>query len=180
MSSGWRLLTELGPLAAFFISYRLLGLIPATGILMAATAAALGVSYWKTRKIAVMPLVTGVAVAVFGGLTIYLQNDLFIKIKPTLINILFAAILLIGWARGQPMLKYVFEYAVQLDERGWMILSRRWGLFFLFLAGVNEAVWRNFPTDFWVNFKVFGMMSLTVLFTLCQLPLMQRHMVEEK
>ncbi len=174
-----KLALDLGPLAAFFIGYRLGGIQIATAIIIPATLLSLAVNYFYEKKLAPMPLVTAVAVGVFGGLTLILQNDLFIKMKPTFVNLIFAVVLLAGNALGRPMLKYLLESAIQLDAEGWRKLSLRWGIFFLFLAGLNEAIWRNFSTDFWVEFKVFGMFTLTLLFTCAQLPLMKRHMADE-
>jgi len=179
MSSGLRLLLDLGPLAVFFIAYRLGGLMAATAALIVATLLSLAVTYLKERKVAVMPLVTAVAVLIFGGLTLILQDELFIKMKPTFVNLLFAAVLLGGLACGRPLLRYLLEHAVHLTDQGWRILSLRWGVFFLFLAGLNELIWRSFSTEFWVNFKVFGMLTLTLLFTFAQVPLIQRHLVRQ-
>ncbi len=148
----------------------------ATACLLVTTVFCLGIIYSVERKLAIAPLLTGSIVAVFGGLTLWLNDDLFIKLKPTLINGIFAAILLTGvygFKRG--LLNQVLGLAVQLTHEGWLILSRRWGFFFLFLAGLNEAIWRNFPTDFWVNFKVFGMFTLTMAFAIAQVKLMERH-----
>ena len=174
-----KLICDFGPLLVFFLGFRLFGLLPATFALIVATVAALAVMYVLERRIAIMPLFSGVAVAVFGGITLYLHDETFIKIKPTVINSLFSVILLVGYWRGKAVLKYLLSDAFQLDEQGWLTLSFRWGLFFLFLAGLNEAIWRNFPTEFWVNFKVFGMFTLTMAFTLSQIPLMKRHMLED-
>lgn len=127
-----------------------------------------------------MPLVSGIAVAVFGGITLWLNDETFIKIKPTLVNMLFSVILLGGVIFKKPMLKYVLESALHLTEEGWLLLSKRWGIFFVFLAVLNEIIWRNFPTDFWVNFKVFGMFTCTIIFTLSQLPLMKKYMIAER
>ena len=126
-----------------------------------------------------MPLISGIAIAVLGGLTLYLRNDYFIKIKPTLVNLLFASILLGGLYFRKSMFKYVLGHAFQLTEEGWRRLSLRWGLFFICLAVLNEVIWRNFSTDFWVNFKVFGMFTLTMVFTIFQLPLIKKYWVEE-
>lgn len=180
LSSTHRFILEMGPLGLFFAVYRLFGLMPATGILMAATIGSLLYIYAFERKLAPMPLVTGIMVSIFGTLTLALNDELFIKMKPTIINLLFSATLLGGLLLKRPMLKYVLNYALQMQERGWWLLSLRWGLFFLFLAGLNEYVWRNYPTDFWVNFKVFGMFGCTLVFTLCQLPLMQRYTIHEE
>lgn len=173
-----RFALDLGPLLVFFLAYRLAGLLMATAALIGFTLLSLAITYAYEKRLATMPLVSGVAVAVFGGLTLLLQDEYFIKIKPTLVNMLFATILLAGVWRQKPMLRYLLESAFQMTEQGWLILSRRWGFFFLFLALLNEIIWRNFPTDFWVNFKVFGMFTLTLIFTASQLPLIKKHWVE--
>jgi intracellular septation protein len=173
-----RLLLDMGPLAAFFITYRIYDLMIATGALIVCTTLSLAYIYFKERKLAPMPLVTGVMVTFFGALTLLLHDEQFIKMKPTIVNLLFASILLGGLIFKKPMLKWALGYALQMEERGWWLLSLRWGLFFVFLAGLNEFIWRSFPTDFWVNFKVFGMLSCTIVFTLFQLPLMKRYLIE--
>ena len=177
MNPTLRLAMDLGPLLVFFLAYRFSGLMAATAALIVFTLISLAITYLWEKRVAAMPLVSGVAVAVFGGLTLWLQDELFIKVKPTLVNLLFASILLVGGAFNKPMLKYVFEAAFQLTEEGWKILSRRWGIFFIALAILNEVIWRNFSVDFWVNFKVFGMFTCTLLFTACQIPLIKRYSV---
>jgi intracellular septation protein len=147
---------------------------------MVAAAVALAVSWAMTRRIAIVPIVTLVFVIAFGGLTRVLADETFIKMKVSIVNALFGAILLGGLAFGRPLLKPVFGEAVHLDPQGWYKLTLRWGLFFFAVAAVNEAVWRNVSTDMWVNFKVFGILPLTMVFALAQIPLMQRHMVEEQ
>jgi intracellular septation protein len=147
---------------------------------MAATAVALAVSWTMTRKLAMVPLIGAVFVAVFGGLTLWLQNETFIKVKVTLINALFGTILLSGLFFGKQLLKVVLGEALKMDDEGWRILTLRWGLFFFALAGLNEIVWRTVSTDLWVNFKVFGILPLTLLFALSQAPLMNRHMIESQ
>ena len=126
-----------------------------------------------------MPFVSGIVVLVFGGLTLWFQNEEFIKIKPTIIYVLFGGILLGGLAFGRPLLGYVFDAAFRLDDEGWRKLTLRWGMFFLLMAVLNEVIWRNFSTDFWVSFKAFGFIPLTVVFTLLQMPLVQRHSLPE-
>lgn len=179
MDSKTRLFLDLGPLAAFFIAYRAAGILVATACIILFTLISLGYSYFRERRIAPMPLISGIIITLMGGLTLYLNDATFVKIKPTLVNLVFSGILLGGLVFGKPMLKYLLDHALQLDEAGWRKLSLRWGLFFIALAGLNEIIWRHFSTDFWVDFKVFGMLSLTVLFTLCQIPLIKKHLLEE-
>ncbi len=189
-----KLALELGPLLVFFFANSrgewLAGKFPlladfggpifiATGLFMAATAIALAASWLLTRTLPVMPLVSGIVVLVFGALTLYLQDELFIKMKPTIVNTLFGVTLLGGLAFGKSLLGYVLESAFRLDAEGWRKLTLRWGVFFLFLAVVNEIVWRFFSTDFWVAFKVWGIMPITILFTMSQMPLIMRHSLDE-
>jgi len=154
--------------------------IVATGLFMAATAIALIASWLLMRTLPIMPMVSGVVVFIFGALTLYLQDDIFIKMKPTIVNTLFGGVLLGGLYFGRSLLGYVFDSAFRLDAEGWRKLTFRWGLFFLFLALANEVVWRNFSTDFWVTFKVWGIMPITLLFTFSQMPLILRHSIEDK
>lgn len=179
MSAGLRLLLDMAPLAAFFIGYKFADLMTATLLIMVATAISLIVTYVLERKIAISPLISGVLVAVFGGLTLWLNDEQFIKLKPTIINLLLASVLLVGcyvFRRG--MLKALLGMAISLTDEGWLKLSARWGWFFVFLAALNEIVWRSFSTDFWVSFKVFGMLSCTLAFTFCQIPLMKHYAQE--
>jgi intracellular septation protein len=177
---GWlRILVEWGPLIAFFIANARGVIFWGTGIFMAATAAALAVSWTLTRRLALVPLIGAVFVAVFGGLTLWLQNDTFIKVKVTLVNAMFGSILLIGLYFGKQFLKLVLGEALKMDDEGWRILTLRWGLFFFVVAALNEVIWRSVSTDLWVNFKVFGILPLTLLFALSQAPLMSRHMIGE-
>ena len=188
-----KLVLELGPLVVFFFANSrgewLAAQFPvlaelggpifiATGLFMAATAIALTASWILTRTLPMMPLISGVVVFVFGALTLYLQNDTFIKMKPTIVNTMFGAILLGGLFFGKSLLGYVFNAAFKLTDEGWRQLTIRWGVFFLFLAVLNEVVWRNFSTDFWVAFKVWGTMPITILFTLLQMPLIMKHSAE--
>lgn len=179
MKAHTKLLLDLGPLAVFFITYQVYGVMAATVALIPATAVSLVITYIYERRIAPMPLITGVAVAFFGGLTIYLNDEAFIKIKPTIVNLLFASFLLGGLAFKKPLLKFLLDSAIPMTDEGWFKLSFRWGVYFVFLAALNEYIWRNYSTDFWVDFKVFGMMALTLLFTATQLPLMNRCMIVE-
>lgn len=186
---------ELGPLLVFFFANQrgewlaktfpvlsVVGgpLLIATALFMAATAVSLIVSKIVFKRLPIMPFVSGVVVLVFGGLGIYLQDETFIKMKPTIVNTLFGVVLLGGLAFGTSLLGYVFNAAFQLDAEGWKKLTLRWGVFFLFLAVLNEVVWRNFSDDAWVSFKVWGTMPITILFTLAQMPLIMKHTVEDK
>ena len=175
----WLKLTlELGPLLVFFFANGRFGIFVATGAFMAAMAVSLAASWAINRRLAVMPLVTGIVVAIFGTLTLVLHDDTFIKMKPTIVNVLFGGALLGGLAFGKTLLGYVFDGAFHLDAAGWRKLTIRWGLFFLLLAVLNEVIWRSASTDLWVKFKVFGIMPLTFLFTLSQVPLIQRHAID--
>jgi intracellular septation protein len=175
---GLKLLVEIGPLVVFFIGNTQYDIFVATGAFMAATAVSLLASRMIFKRVPAMPLVTGIFVFLMGGLTLYLHDELFIKLKPTIVNVLFASILLGGLAYGHSLLKYLFSDVFQLQDEGWRKLTLRWALFFLFLAVLNEIVWRTFSTDFWVAFKVFGIMPLTLIFSIMQLGLMQRYQIE--
>ncbi|MBN9248603.1 MAG: septation protein A [Hyphomicrobium sp.] len=170
-----KLVVELGPLIVFFIVNSRFGIFAGTGAFMVATVIALGASRALLGRIATMPLVTGVFVLVFGGLTLWLQDDHFIKIKPTIVNGLFAAILIAGLISGRLFLKIVFGDVMRLSEEGWRILTLRWALFFVFLAILNEVMWRFFSTDTWVAFKVFGIMPITFVFALAQIGLLKKY-----
>ncbi|MCP8882817.1 septation protein A [Devosia sp. XJ19-1] len=170
-----KLVLELGPLVIFFIMNGRADIFVATAWFMAAMAISLALSWLILKKIAVMPLVTGVVVLVFGGLTLWLQDDTFIKIKPTITNTLFASVLLGGLLFGQSLLKYVFGDVYKLRPEGWWKLTLNWGLFFVVLAVLNEVVWRTTTTDFWVAFKVWAIMPLTVIFSMTQLPLLNKY-----
>ncbi len=170
-----KMLVEFGPLIVLFVANSQLGIYWATGIFMVATIISLAVSRVVLGRIPMMPLVTALFVMVFGGLTIWLQDEQFIKIKPTIVYCLFAAILFGGLIAGKTFLKLALGEAFRLTDVGWRKLTVRWGGFFLFLALLNEIVWRNFSTDFWVGFKVFGAVPLLMLFAVAQVGLMQRY-----
>lgn len=174
-----RLALEAGPLAIFFFCNGRFGIFTATGVFMVATVIALAVNWSLERRLPVMPMVSGFFVLVFGGLTLILQDDLFIKMKPTIVNSLFAVILFGGLLTGRALLKPLFGAAMRLTDEGWRLLTLRWACFFVVLAVINEVVWRNFETDTWVDFKVFGIMPLTIVFTLAQMPLIVRHQLPE-
>ncbi len=174
-----KLVLEIGPLVIFFISNAKFGIFAATAAFMVAISISLGLSRMMFGKIAIMPLVTGIFVLVFGGLTLWLKDETFIKLKPTIVNILFACIMLGGLYFKKLIWKLLFGDVFHLTDEGWRQMQLWWGLFFILLAVLNELVWRNFSTDMWVNFKVFGIMPLTFLFSLAMLPIMMRHQLGE-
>ncbi len=190
-----KLALELGPLGVFFLfnsrgeqianAFPVLQVVGepiflATAAFMVAISISLTVSLWLTRRLPIMPLVSGVVVLVFGALTLWLHDELFIKLKPTIVNCLFGSVLLGGLFFGKALLGYVFDSAFKLTDEGWRKLTFRWGIFFFVLAAINEIVWRSFSTDFWVSFKVFGIMPITLVFTLTQLPLIQKYAITDE
>ena len=199
-----KFLIELGPLLVFFfansrpetVQALVLPLLPAlgvdlppmilekpiflaTGLFMLMMTAALIASLVWLRHVPVMPLVSGVMVLLFGGLTLWFADDMFIKIKPTAVNTLFGSALLIGLVFGKPLLKIVLDTMLVLDDEGWRILSLRWGCFFFVLAALNELVWRTQTDAVWINFKVFGIMPLTFVFAMAQTGLINRHQIAD-
>jgi len=196
-----KLALEMGPLMVFFLAnnkpdlFRPLlrpflpaaltdgpqsSIFVATAVFMVAMLLSLLLTRLLLHKVPIMPLVSGVVVLVFGGLTLWLQDDLFIKLKPTIVNTLFGCVLLGGLALGKPLLPYVLDSVFQLTAEGWRQLTMRWGLFFFLLAAINEIVWRMFSTDFWVAFKVWGVMPLTIVFAMAQVGLLQRYALNEE
>jgi intracellular septation protein len=173
-----KLAFDLGPLVLFFFANSRYGIFVATGTFMVAVLAALAASYVLTRHLPIMPVVTAVIVLVFGGLTLVLHNDLFIKIKPTILYALFGAVLLGGLFFGKSFLGTIFDSLFHLTDEGWRKLTLRWAIFLFALAVLNEIVWRNTSTDLWVNFKVFGFLPLTFLFGALQYPLLRKYAVE--
>jgi intracellular septation protein len=170
-----KLAVEVGPLVVFFIVNARAGIFWGTGIFMVTTIAALIASRFMFERIPVMPLISGACVVVFGGLTLWLHDDQFIKIKPTIVNALFAGALFTGLLMGHSLLRVVFGEVFRLNEDGWRKLTLRWACFFTFLAVLNEVVWRTVSTDTWVSFKVFAIMPLTMVFALAQIGLLKAH-----
>lgn len=190
-----RFLLEIGPLAVFFFTYvgwdyafppaepvktgaLANSLMAATAVLMVAVVVSLALSYKWDKRVPLMPLVTAVMVVIFGGLTIILRDEIFIKMKPTIVNCLFAAALFVGLAFNKSFLHPLLGHSLQLSRHGWRVLTWRWAFFFVFLAILNEIIWRSFSTGFWVSFKAWGMFPLTLLFALAQVPLIQRNAPE--
>ena len=179
MKSLYKLLIDIGPLAVFFIFYTRSGLQASILPFMVATVIAVLFSYILEKKIPIMPTVGAGIVLLFGGLTIYFDNDVFFKMKPTIINLLFAVILYGGILINKPLLQYLLGAALKLEEEGWKILTQRWIGFFIALAILNEVVWRTQSTDIWVNFKVFGILPITFIFTMTQFPLIKKYQIED-
>jgi intracellular septation protein len=170
-----KLVLDIGPLVLFFVANSRFGIFAATAAFMIAVLAALAVSYAITRHIAIMPVVTAVIVLIFGTLTLVLHNETFIKLKPTIIYLLFGGTLLLGLLINRPFLSILFDQMFHLTDEGWRKLTWRWVIFFFALAVLNEIVWRNFSTDAWVSFKLFGVVPLTFLFGALQYPLLTRY-----
>lgn len=179
MPQGLKLALDFAPLVAFFVAYKVGGVYWATGIIIVLTILSLVVGYAITGKVAKFPLFSGILITVMGGLTLYLQNDMFVKMKPTAANIIFAAILGGGLLSNRMFLKDLLGSAIEMPEPAWRSLTWRWVIFFLVLAGLNEYVWRTLSEATWVNFKVFGLMGLTLVFALANAPFMAKHMKQD-
>ena len=177
---GWlRPTVEYGPIVIFFAAYYGTDLLVATAAIMGATVLALVISYVMERRVPMMPLITAVIVGVFGGLTLWLQDETFIKMKPTIIQAIFGSVLIGGLLAKRLFLKSLMGAAWHMTDQGWRVLTVRFGLFFFAMAALNETVWRTQTTDFWVNFKVFGLMGVTFAFILTQLPLLKKFALED-
>lgn len=177
---GWlKPFVDYSPLVAFFAAYWVGGLYAATATLMVVTVVAVVLSLVLERRVPIMPLVTAAVVMVFGGLTLWFKDDRFIKMKPTIVEALFSAILFGGLLFRRPLLKPLLQSAWHLSDRGWYTITWRFALFFAAMAVLNEIVWRNFSTDVWVNFKIFGILALTFVFTAFQVPMITRHQLPD-
>ena len=179
MKSISKLFVDIGPLAVFFIFYIRSDLKTAILPFMIATIISVLFSYIIEKKIPIMPTVGAAIILVFGGLTIYFDNDVFFKMKPTIINLLFSGILFAGILMDKPLLKYLLGGAIKLKEEGWSILTKRWIGFFISLAILNEIIWRTQSTDLWVNFKVFGILPITFIFTLTQFSIIKKFQIKD-
>tara|TARA_B100000678_G_scaffold265735_1_gene250071 strand:+ start:73 stop:612 length:540 start_codon:yes stop_codon:yes gene_type:complete len=179
MKSIYKLLIDIGPLAVFFIFYTRGDLKTAILPFMIATIIAVLFSYIIEKKIPIMPTVGAVIILIFGGLTIYFDNETFFKMKPTIINLLFAGILYGGVILNKSLLRYLLGAALKLQDEGWDILTKRWIGFFIALAILNEIIWRTQTTDIWVNFKVFGILPITFIFTLTQFSTIKKYQIED-
>ncbi len=175
-----RMLLDLGPLIAFFAAFQFFGIYAATAVFMALVLASLAAGYALEKKFSAVTLFSAAIVLVFGGLTLYLKNDTFLKIKPTIIYATFCAVLLGGLAFNRLFIKYALSFEFEMPESAWRSLTWRWGLFFLGLALLNEIVWRNFSTGQWVFFKVWIILPLIFLFAAAQAPMLLKHMPDEK
>jgi intracellular septation protein len=174
-----RLGLDLGPLVVFFAAYRFSDIYVATAVFMVAIFTSLGVSYWLERRFSPMAIVTAVIVLIFGGLTLYLHNAMFIKLKPTIIYSIFGVLLLGGLAFNRLFIKYVLEIGFELTETGWRTLTILWGCFFLALAAANEIVWRNFSESTWVNFKTWAIFPAIILFSVAVAPVIAKHQIDD-
>lgn len=174
-----KLALDLGPLLVFFIGNSQFGIFVATGMFMVAVIVSLAVTYAIARRISPMPIVTGVVVLVFGGLTLWLNDELFIKLKPTIVNSIFASVLFVSVMMDRLYIKILFDNAFHLPDHAWKTLTYRWIGFFVFLAILNEVIWRNFSTDFWVGFKLWGVVPISLVFGAAQMPFILKHQLKE-
>ena len=175
MKSFIKFIIDFGPLVVFFVFYKKTGsLIEAIIPLMIATLISILVSYLLEKKIPIMPTVGGIIILIFGGLIWYFKDPIFIKMKPTIINIIFALAIFVGNYFNKPLFKYLLGESIKLEDQGWIELGKRWAYFFIFLAFLNEIIWRNFSEDLWVNFKVFGILFLTFIFSISQFSIIKK------
>ena len=175
-----KFIADFGPLLIFFTIYYKSGnnLSVAIPPLIISTIIAVATIYFLEKKIPYIPLVGGIVISLFGGLTLYFNNPVFLYMKPTIINVIFAITLIVGKTFfNKNFLKFFFKTAFQLDELGWSKLNNRWAYFFIFLAILNELIWRTQPETTWVNFKVWGILPLTFIFTFLQLPMISKHKI---
>lgn len=178
LTNGQKQAIDFAPLLVFFVANYIWGLMPATGAIMVTTTIAITISWVYARHIPMMPLVSGILLMIFGGLTLVFDNDIFIKMKPSIVYVMMSIALAIGLYTGRNFLGKLMGGVFDLTDQGWHILTLRWIGFFLFAAVLNEAVWRTQPTDVWVSFKVFGVLPLTFVFAAFQAPLLTKHAIK--
>lgn len=173
-----KFIADFGPLLIFFIYYKKFGMTEAILPLIIATIVATGILYFVEKKIPKVPIISAVIVSLFGGLTLYFDNKIFFYMKPTIVNLLFASVLFFGsFFLKKNLLKSLLESSIQLEEKGWELLNKRWMIFFIFLAFLNEIVWRTQTEDFWVKFKVFGIIPITFIFMMFQINLIKKYKI---
>lgn len=173
-----KFIADFGPLLIFFIYYKKFGMTEAILPLIIATIVATGILYFVEKKIPKVPIISAVIVSLFGGLTLYFDNKIFFYMKPTMVNLLFAFVLFFGsFFLKKNLLKSLLESSIQLEERGWELLNKRWMIFFIFLAFLNEIIWRTQTEDFWVKFKVFGIIPITFIFMIFQINLIKKYKI---
>lgn len=173
-----KFIADFGPLLIFFIYYKKFGMTEAILPLIIATIVATGILYFVEKKIPKVPIISAVIVSLFGGLTLYFDNKIFFYMKPTIVNLLFAFVLFFGsFFLKKNLLKSLLESSIQLEERGWELLNKRWMIFFIFLAFLNEIVWRTQTEGFWVKFKVFGIIPITFIFMIFQINLIKKYKI---
>ena len=173
-----KFIADFGPLLIFFIYYKKFGMTEAILPLIIATIVATGILYFVEKKIPKVPIISAVIVSLFGGLTLYFDNKIFFYMKPTIVNLLFAFVLFFGsFFLKKNLLKSLLESSIQLEQRGWELLNKRWMIFFIFLAFLNEIVWRTQTEDFWVKFKVFGIIPITFIFMIFQINLIKKYKI---
>ncbi|MGB8603175.1 MAG: septation protein IspZ [Rhizomicrobium sp.] len=180
MKKNLRLIIDWAPMLLFFVAYKVSGIFAATATIMVAAALALVACYVLEKKIAPVPLFTAVVVGTLGGLTLYLKDDTFIKMKPTFVYSLLALVLIVSELVGRPLVKSILGGTVPLHDRAWRGLAFRFGGFFLVMALLNEVVWRNFTRDTWMNYHLFGAMALTFVFAISQAPYMMKNQIEDE
>lgn len=174
---GWLpMALDFGPLLIFFIGFKAIGIFAGTALFMAAILVAVVVSRWKLGRISPMMWMSAVLVIVFGGLTLYLGDPKFIQIKPTIIYLTLAGLLFFGLMRGKPLLKYVLEHGYDgLSDKGWMLLSRNWAWFFVFMAALNQLLVEYLSFDAWLTVKVWGVTLLSIVFAAANIPMLMKH-----
>ncbi|MDE2184246.1 MAG: septation protein IspZ [Alphaproteobacteria bacterium] len=175
-----RTVIDFGPLLSFFVAYKIAGLNAATATIMIVAVLAACAGYWFDRRLHPLPVATAVVVLVLGGLTLYLNDPTFIKMKPTMVYGLLGGALLGGMLLKQPLIKHLFGDAVALSDGNWKALTWRFVGFFLAMAVLNELIWRNFSNEIWVDFHVFGAIALTVLFSISQVPFLLARQIEDQ